>query len=102
MASWKDHAEPVRDEAICWHRLWVDNGRPSNGYVADIRQSTCYKYKQIVKQLKQNQNDIISNKMAQSLQVSNKRPFWNEVKQINRKAVSVDAVNGFDKIHNLF
>ena len=31
IAGWKDICEPVRDTAIFWHMLWVNNGRPHHG-----------------------------------------------------------------------
>ena len=106
IAGWNDHAEPSRNEAIFWHRLWVDNGRPSQGHIADIRRRTRYNYKRIVKSLKNNQNKIISDRMAQSLQSKHKRPFWQEVKRMNSKSVSavncMDSVNGSEQISNLF
>ena len=56
IAGWSDRAVPARNEAIFWHRLWVDNGRPSQCHIADIRRRTRYNYKRIVKMLKRNQN----------------------------------------------
>jgi len=79
-------------ELFVWHRLWVDNGRPSQGH--------------IVKMLKRNQNKLMSNKMAVSLQSNCKRSFWQEAKRIIGNSLSavnsIDSVNGSDQIGNLF
>jgi len=56
--------------------------------------------------LKRNENNILSNQMAISLQSNRKRSFWQEVKHISGKSMSVvnitDPVNGSDQISNLF
>ncbi len=39
--GWNDEAKPLREKALFWHQVWVDNGKPRNGLVADImRRST--------------------------------------------------------------
>ena len=106
LAGWRDNAKPARDEAIFWHKLWIENGRPRNGYIADIRRRTRAKYKHIVRMLKREQNNFVSSKMGQSLQANNKRPFWNEVKRMHGKSSTVvnnmDSASGPSNICNLF
>ena len=43
IASWNDEAEPARDEATFWHKLWIENGRPTHGVIAYIRCDTRFK-----------------------------------------------------------
>ena len=108
LAGWRDNAKPARDEAIFWHKLWIENDRPRNGYIADIRRRTRVKYKHIVRMLKREQNNFVSSKMAQSLQATcnNKRPFWNEVKRLHGKSSTVvnnmDSASGSSNICNIF
>ena len=63
-----------------WHRLWVDNGRPRQGIVADIRRRTHANYKRAVKKLKSEQSQLQANKFATALLSQNGRDFWTEVK----------------------
>jgi len=106
LAGWNDVAQPLRDEAMFWHNMWVSCGRPNDGVVVDIRRRTRAKYKQMVKQLKRDQINISRNKMASSLQEPNKRDFWNEIKRQNGKRNSfvntVDGENGEGNISQLF
>ena len=62
IAGWNEVAEPMRNEAIFWHGIWIDNGRPKHGLVADIRRRTRAKYKLTVKKLKRDQTNSISEK----------------------------------------
>jgi hypothetical protein len=106
LAGWNEVVEPVRNEAMFWHGIWMDNGRPRQGIIADIRRRTRAKYKHAVKALKREQDTQISQKMATSLQSQNKRDFWKEVKRIGGKFQSVvnviDDEYGNDNISNAF
>ncbi len=89
-----------------WHHLWIDNGRPRHGLIADIRRRTRAGYKRAVKLVKRNQSDIKIDKMAQSLQSDDKRDFWDEVKRItasrNNMPCVVDDTHGDVNISKLF
>jgi exonuclease III len=106
IAGWKDVAKPIRDEAIFWHRLWIDNGRPKQGIIANIRRNTRAKYKRTVKNLKHNEANIVSQKMAEALQAQNGRNLWKEIKRMNGKRPSIvdimDNEQGSDNISKLF
>jgi len=52
--------EPVRNEAMFWHGIWMDNGRPHQDIIADIRRRTRAKYKHDVKTLNREQDTHIS------------------------------------------
>jgi len=52
VAGWNEVVEPVRNKAMFWHGIWMDNGRPHQGIIADIRRRTRTKYKHAVKALK--------------------------------------------------
>ena len=56
--------------------------------------------------LKRNEKKLMSNKMNVKLQTNSKHSFWQKVKRISGKSLSVvnsmDLVNGSDQISNLF
>jgi len=62
LAGWNDHVKPFKDQSIFWHRLWIDNGKPRSGIIADIRRRTRSKYKQAVKLVKRNQSNFRAEK----------------------------------------
>ena len=41
---WNDEIDDVREVALFWHWLWIENGRPRLGHVADIMRRTRAKY----------------------------------------------------------
>jgi hypothetical protein len=106
IAGWNEVAEPVRNEAMFWHGIWLDNGRPKHGIVADIRRRTRAKYKQVVKALKRDQGEQMSKKLSTSLQSNCKRDFWKEAKRIGGKNQSlvnmIDGEHGNDNISKVF
>ena len=37
---WSERVKPHQDRALFWHSLWIQAGRPSDGWIASIRRST--------------------------------------------------------------
>jgi hypothetical protein len=35
--GWNEYVRQYRDSAIFWHRIWKENGSPSNGILFEIR-----------------------------------------------------------------
>jgi len=62
LAGWNEEVEPVRNEAMFWHGIWLDKGKPHQGIIADIRRRTRAKYKHAVRALKRQQETQISKK----------------------------------------
>ena len=46
--GWNEHVIPLKEQAIFWHNMWQDNGRPRYGHIADIRRSTRAQYHNII------------------------------------------------------
>ena len=34
--GWTEEVEPLRRESIYWHRVWMKNGRPSDGFIHEV------------------------------------------------------------------
>ena len=104
--GWDDHVEPYRKTSMFWHRLWLDNGRPSQGIVADTMRRTRCEYHTQVRWAKQNARFIQSQKVARSVLGGDRRDFWAEVKKIrgckSSIAASIDHVDDDNAIANIF
>ncbi len=104
--GWNDYAASYKDQAMFWHILWKENGSPHAGIVADIRRRTRAKYHKILRQLQNNQKQIRSLKMAQTILQSDRRDFWSEVKKLRGKGVNVtnvvDNSHGEENIVDVF
>ena len=103
--GWNEYVEYHRQRAIFWHRLWIDNGCPTDGYLADIRRNTRNIYHQSIEYIKKNKNTIVKEKVSASLKDGNPKSFWNNVNKINcsQKVCSnnIDGVSG-ERICDVF
>ena len=107
LAGWSDcNMHNVKEESIFWYRLWVDNGRPRNGIIAEIKRKTHANYKREVKRLKSKQAELRANKLASALINKSDRNFWSEVRALNRNTTSIpnhiDQAHGDVEISNTF
>ena len=104
--GWDDHVEPYCKTSMFWHRLWLDNDRPSHGIVADTMRRIRCEYHTQVRWAKQNARFIQSQKMARSVLGGDRRDFWTEVKKIrgckSSIAASIDHVDDDNAIANIF
>ncbi len=52
MPGYNEFVKNQREIAMLWHWLWKDNGKPRNGYYAEMRRSTRPQFHYAVKMLK--------------------------------------------------
>jgi hypothetical protein len=75
-----DSIQPLKDKSLFWPNIWLDMGRPHEGIVARIRRSTRASYHRAIRQALKERNNIVKNKLADSILRNNSRDFWNEIK----------------------
>ena len=93
--GWNDFVNEYKNKAIFWHKLWKENGSPHTGILHDIRRETRWKYHQMLKIVKRNQEGISAQKMSEGLAGTG---FWSEVKRIVGNKYSV--CNTIDSIQD--
>ena len=78
-----------------WHWIWIENGRPRLGHIADIMRLTRAKYHYTVRYTKRCENDRRKRKMAESVSTNNQRDLWLETKKLTSiKMPSTHVVDG--------
>lgn len=106
IADWNEEVKVLREKAIVWHTIWVENGRPHNGAVADIRRRTRAAYHYAVRKVKNNKERVAADKLATKMQGKDSREFWKEVSKINKGNSllpnTMDNVIGSEGICELF
>ena len=81
--------------AMFWHWLWIDNGRPRQGPVANVMRMTRARYHYAVHSITRRECDIRKGKMAESIANNRHRDIWTETKKLSsvRKSVA-NVVDG--------
>ena len=64
--------------------MWIQAGRPVQGWIAIIRRSTRKQYHKAVKKLKQKDDDLRRERMAQQLNENNARDIWKEIRKLKQ------------------
>ena len=106
VAGWNEYIREHKDEALYWHQVWLDNGRPPQGNIALNRRRTRAKYHYAIKFVNKEKNRIISNRMAEAISNNQNRNLWREAKKMKQTNNSIpnvmDNVTGSDNINSLF
>ena len=87
---WNDEGESIRETAMFWHWLWVDNDRPRHGHVAAIMRKTRASYHYAVPQIKRRERELRKSKMAESVSTNKQRDIWVETKKNAIRKETID------------
>ena len=79
--GWNSNVEQYFQTALFWHSLWVKEGRPQDGIIANIRRLTRAQYHKARKLVMKNKDIIVSDKLAASLANDPVQKFWKNVKK---------------------
>ena len=104
---WSEMIQPHKDCSLFWHSIWVENGKPRNGIIAQIMRQTRAKYHYFVRWATSNQASLRRSRMAENVTSGDMRNFWTECKRITRsstlnRCAEIDGVSGDENIAELF
>ena len=103
--GWSDHVSGKRSEALHWHHVWVNQGRPKTGTVKSEMVRTRKEYHYAIRHCKRNENRIKSQKMAEAIG-KNGRDLWCEVQRLSKVKqcvpTTIDGVNNNQGIMDIF
>ena len=93
--KWKELIKPVKDEALFWDAIWKDCGKPTSGYVREIRQKTKREYHYALRQYKKCEKTLRRERMGEELARNRMREFWVEVSRVGpKKSVLAPVIDG--------
>jgi len=84
--------DPLRNNSLFWHRMWVDCGRPRNGIVAEVMRKTRAQYHAAIRKARREEDNIVNDWFAAVLAANRNRDFWREVKRIRCRRSNVSSV----------
>ncbi|ELT91273.1 hypothetical protein CAPTEDRAFT_205811 [Capitella teleta] len=64
-AGWNEHVEPLREKSLFWNTMWVQCGRPRQGWVHRLRTITKSRYKRAVRWVLRNQDKLAAERAWQ-------------------------------------
>ena len=104
--GWNEMVEPHRKRALFWHDMWKEQGSPRDVIVAQIRRSTRAKYHHEIKKVRQDENKIRNQKIAEHIRSKDTKEFWSSIKKVKGQQKSVpnkiDNSHGNQEIADMF
>ena len=104
--GWNDHVKGKHHEALYWHKLWKDAGRPSEGEIAENMRISRHNYHYAIRYCRRNRDTIRATKMANAMLTGRNRDFWREIKSIDKSHQTIpqviDDAHSKTDIANLF
>jgi exonuclease III len=73
---WDQELSELKEKAFASHKLWIEAGKPRNGYIFDIRKADKYKYKCLIKRKQLEVRDSITNDLHDALLLKDADHFW--------------------------
>ena len=102
---WDQLMSLAKDEAMCTHAAWVDAGKPRSGPIFQTRNQAKYKYRLEIKNNKNSEKLVISDKLQEDLCNKNSKGFWKTWKSkfnIKHKSPSVNGLTDPANVAELF
>ena len=104
--GWNEHVKEHADRALMWHNIWLNSGRPTQGYLANIRRKTRLKYHYALRHVVKENKQIRNEKMGKAVSENDDRVLWDEVKKLtktnNKLPNSMDGHSDPAEITNIF
>ena len=105
VSGWEKYVKEYQQVALHWHSVWKSEGRPHQGYTAEMRKISRARYHQAVRKVKRDQDDIKKEKLADALYNNDNRELWAEIRRMKGAKVSgpisIDNITEEDKIADI-
>ena len=93
--NWNSEIKFLREDALFWHSVWSDVGKPPTGALAMVMRHTRAKYHKAANQAKRNRELNRNAKLAESVDTGQSRDLWDELKKLDRTRKAVpSSING--------
>ena len=106
LTGWNEFVSPEKEKALFWRSIWINNGSPRQGYVADIMRRTRAKYHYAIRRIRNNSQLIKKRVMARAVAQKCSRQLWTEVRKLrdckSNLANCIDKKTGSESIAELF
>ena len=90
--GWNEFVKPFQSEALDWHSVWINSGRPQSSFLYDMRHSTRKAYHEKVDSVLKRKKQIKGIRIADSYLNSNSRDFWKEAELLRGRKRGPSAV----------
>ena len=87
--GWTDYVADLYKYSREARKLWLDNGKPRQGYISDEYIRSKAKFKYALRFISRNENLLRKESLAKKLSNLKSKDFWKEIKLINNSKTSL-------------
>ena len=104
--GWSEHVKEHKEKANMWHKIWLQNGKPRQGDIAEKKRSTRLKYHYAIRYVMKENIRIRNIKMGEAIAENKDRLLWDEVSKMSKTSNTLpnmmDGKTDIDEISNIF
>ena len=100
MPGWNDHIKPLFEDSLLCHDIWVQNGKPRNGLIAQNMRITRARYHYAILNAIKDESRVRNDKMAEAISQKNDCNLWQEVKKITKSGNVFSNIVETDLFYN--
>ena len=104
--GWSDYVAELYDYSRELRKLWLDNGKPRQGFISHEFHRSKAKFKYALRYIKRNENTLRKEALAKKLSDLNVNDFWKEIRKINNSKTtlpsSINNANSPEEINKLW
>ena len=89
--GWNDHVADLHKDARECFVMWCNNGKPRQGWIFDLMHQTRSHFKYALRTVKNNENVLRKESLANKLSCSNPNKFWQEIRTMTSKSTSLPS-----------
>ena len=82
--GWNEYVKEHSDRSKMWHDIWANSGRPTHGYLANIRRKTRLKYHYALRRVVRDNERMRNEKMGEAISENDDRILWDEVRKLTK------------------
>ena len=84
--GWNDHVADLHNDARECFVMWCNNGKPRQGWIFDLMRQTRSQFKYALRTVKNNENVLRRESLANKLACSNPNKCWQEIRTMTSKS----------------
>ena len=97
-----DVADLHKDARECFV-MWCNNGKPRQGWLFDLMRQTRSQFKYALRTVKNNENVLCRESLANKLACSNPNKFWQEIRTMTSRSTSLpSSIEGVSGKHAIY
>ena len=104
--GWNEYVNRYFESALFWHYIWIENGRPGDGILTELRRKTRAQYHKAYKLVIRCEGEIKTDKIERAFDGGMDISAWSTLKKTISKTTHypkvVDEVTGSKEIADLF